>query len=182
MGTARPSLLVAASALLLLFVAVPVARAEEGRPYVGYLLGYQSYQGDVTGSGPLLGLMGGYATSSPLSLELRAGYGASRTYRLGASVAYVFFPRGLFRPFLQAGWEFQTVMMNVTSDEDQVRLRGNGPEVGLGFDYFTHAQSSIGFSVIQRFIRYERPGDPRVLRDLDSRGTLVGLRWNVYYK
>lgn len=176
----RHSRLLIAGFALLLSVA-PAARAQEG-PFIGYQLGYQSYQGDVTGSGTTAGLRFGYAASGPVSFGLRAGVGASGTYQVAGTVEYLFRRRHPFRPFVQAGWGLYSTRVDVTSDEDQIRLKGNGPDVGLGFDYFVNERSSLGLAVTERFVRYDRPSDPRFRSDLDSRSTLVVVRWNVYYR
>lgn len=167
--------------ILLLRFAPSAASAQEG-PFIGYQLGYQSYQGDVTGDGATAGIRIGYATPSPFSVGFRAGYGASGTYQVAGTVEYLFRHRHPFRPFVQAGWGLYSTLLNVTSDDDQVKIRGNGPDIGLGFDYFVNERSSIGLGVTERFVHYDQPNDPRFRSDLDSRSTLVTLRWNVYYK
>ena len=167
--------------MLILFLFGRRASAQEG-PFIGYQLGYRSDRGEVTGSGLTAGLRAGYASSSPVSFELRAGYGASRTYALGGAVEYIFRNKHPFRPFVQAGWGWYAIMLDVTSDRDRVRLQGSGPDVGLGFDYFMNNHASLGLGVAERFIRYDRPSDPRFHRDLDGTTTLILARWNVYYK
>lgn len=163
--------------LFLLFVA-RVSWAQEG-PYLGYQLGYQSYQGDLTGSALMVGLRGGYFTSRPVSFELRA-QGGSKTYQFGGAVEYAFVRKKTFRSYVQAGWGWYAIWVGTSSDE-ALRLRGNGPDIGIGFDYFTNPRSSVGLSVLQRFIRYDQSNDPRLRRDLDSQNTVINLRWNIYY-
>jgi len=59
--------------------AVSVSSAEPGHSYIGYQLGYESTQGDVTGSSLFAGIRAGYGFPSPLSVTLRGGLGASWT-------------------------------------------------------------------------------------------------------
>lgn len=165
--------------LLSLFAASAV-RAQEGS-FVSYQLSHQSYRGDIEGRGLQVGVGLGYTASRPVSFGLRARVGTFRTYQLDGTVEYIFLDRRYFRPFVQVGWGVDSFLVDVTSDKDQIRVRGNGPEVGLGFDYFTHEQASIGLSVAERFIRYDRPNDPRFRSDLEGRSTMINLRWNVYY-
>lgn len=160
--------------------AASAVRAQEG-PFVSYQLSHQSYREDIEGRGLQVGVGLGYAVSRPVSLRLRAAVGTSGTYQLAGTVEYIFLDRRYFRPFVQVGWGVDSLLIDVTSERDQVRVRGNGPEVGLGFDYFTHEQASIGLSVAERFIRYDRPNDPRFRSDLEGRSTMINLRWNVYY-
>lgn len=164
-----------------LFFGVSVSSAEPGDSYIGYQLGYQSIRGDVTGSNLYFGLRGGLGVPSPLLVTLRGAYGRSRTYELGAGLEYAFRPFGAFQPFVSAGYGFEAIKMNVTSDQDQVRLNGNGPDVGLGFDYFTQNRNSIGLGITERFFHYRRPSDPRFRKGLDSRSTMIGVRWNIYF-
>ena len=70
----------------------------------------------------------------------------------------------------------------MTSDQDQVKLNGSGPDVGLGFDYFIRDRSSIGLGVTERFVHYRQPDDPRFREGLNSRSTLINARWNVYFR
>lgn len=161
--------------------AASVFSAEPGDSYIGYQLGYQSTRGDVTGSGASIGLRGGFGVSSPLSVTLRGGLGSSGTYQVGAGAEYTYRRLGRFQPFLSAGYSFEAVKLNVTSDRDQVKLNGNGPDVGLGFDYFIRDRNSIGLGVTERFMHYRKPDDPRFREGLDSRSTLIHARWNVYF-
>src|SRR3569832_1433119 len=144
-----------------------VSSAEPGHSYIGYQLGYQSARGDVTGSGVSIGLRGGYDFGSPLSLTLRGGLGSSGTYQLGAGLEYAYRHLGRFQPFVSAGYGFEAIKLSVTSDQDQVKLNGNGPDVGLGFDYFVRNRSSLGLAVTERFMHYQRPADPRFREGLD---------------
>ena len=164
-----------------LFCAVSVSSAEPGHSYIGYQLGYESTQGDVTGSGLFAGIRAGYGFPAPLSVTLRGGLGVSKTYELGVDAEYAFRQLGRFQPFVMAGYGVQAIKLNVTSDQDQVRLNGSGPDVGLGFDYFTHNRNSIGLGITERFIHYRKPADPRFREGLDSRSTFVGARWNIYF-
>lgn len=158
-----------------------VSSAEPGHSYIGYQLGYQATRGDVTGSGASIGLRAGYGFPAPLSLTLRGGLGSSGTYQLGAGAEYAFRHLGRFQPFVSAGYSFEAIKMDVTSDQDQVKLNGNGPDVGLGFDYFVRDRSSLGLAVSERFMHYQRPDDPRFREGLDSWSTFVGARWNIYF-
>ncbi len=166
-----------AGGILCLLVAAQPSSAQEG-PYLGLQVGYQTYQGDLDGNGTTLGLRGGYASSTPVSVELRAGYGDSRNYQLAAGVEYAFFQFEGFRPYVQVGWGWYGIEAELLSD--QVRLKGYGPDIGLGFDYFSDARTSIGFGIAERFIRYESD-DPRVRDNIDGRTLLLTARWNVYY-
>ena len=96
-------------------------------------------------------------------------------------VLIIFLQLGRFQPFVLAGYGVQAIKMNVTSDQDQVRLYGSGPDVGLGFDSFIRDRSSIGLAVTERFVHYRQPDDPRFRGGLDSRSTLINARWNVYF-
>jgi opacity protein-like surface antigen len=169
------------SIFFLLLVGVSVSSAESGHSFIGYQFGYQSTQGDVTGNNLSVGLRGGFGVSSPLSVTLRGGLGSSGTYQLGAGAEYTYRHLGKFQPFLSAGYGFEAIKLNVTSDQDQVKLNGHGPDVGLGFDYFIRDRNSIGLGVTERFVHYRQPDDPRFRGGLDSRSTLINARWNVYF-
>jgi len=120
-----------------------------------------------------------------LHRALRAEAASSSTCptddNLRAGLESMFRPFGGFQPFLSAGYGVQAVKLNVTSNQDQVRLHGSGLDVGLGFDYFTHNRNSIGLGITERFIHYRKPADPRFREGLDSRSTFVGARWNIYF-
>lgn len=163
--------------LVVLFHGGPPASAQEG-PYLGVQLGYQSYQGDLDGNSTVVGLRGGYASSTPLSVELRAGYGDSKNYQLATGAEYAFLEYERFRPYVQVGWGWYGIEAELLSD--QIRLKGHGPDIGIGFDYFSDDRTSIGFGITERFVRY-RSDDPRFRDDIDGRTLLLTARWNVYY-
>ena len=71
--------LIAGWLFLFSLCAPSVSFAEPGHSYIGYQLGYESTQGDVTGSSLFAGIRAGYGFPSPLSVTLRGGLGASWT-------------------------------------------------------------------------------------------------------
>jgi hypothetical protein len=166
--------------LVALFSGVPVSWGEESGPFVGYQLGYEMARGDVTGNSAQAGVRLGYAASSPVSYALRFGLGISGTYLLEGGVEYAPYQKGPLRPYLMAGWGVYAIQIDLPRDADPGRVEGNGPHIGIGFDYRTSDRASIGLGVAQRFVRY-RPTDSRIRGDLDSTTTLITLRWNVYY-
>lgn len=163
---------------LLLMVVSPAA-AQEGL-FVGYELGYRSYNtemiSDIQGHGITGALRIGYAASPSAAFGLRAGFGPSDNSQLAVTVAYRFRHRRSFRPFVEAGWGLYSTVLNSGTVFERV-IRGNGPDVGLGFEYFVHPHASLGLAVHERYVHYTR-----LSYSINGVSTLAMLRWTVYYR
>lgn len=164
--------------LFLLLSGVSISWAEEGHFYWGYRIGHQSDRGDVTGRSLYSRLLGGYSIGR-VSFDLGLGLGVSPIDEMGVEVEYAF-PLGAFRLFVQAGWGIYNLRLESRFDEDDpIRLHGNGPDVGFGFDYFIRNRTSIGLGTSKHFVHYKR--HDRLSRSLDSRTTVITARWNIYF-
>jgi hypothetical protein len=168
-----------AGAILILFLGGGAPSWAQEGPYWGYELGYVAYREDLEGNELGFSLRGGYGSSRPVSVELRADYGRSRTYQLGAAVTYPFLQEKAFRPFVQAGWAWYAILVRSAFD-DGTRFLGNGPDIGIGFDYFIRERTSLGLMISQRFITYHSDDD-RIKGDINGDSTFLAFRLNQYF-
>jgi len=155
------------------------AEAEEARPYWGFQLMYTDYQGDLTGSGLGFGILGGYKSGGRLSIPLQLAYGPNSTYIVNPGLDYIFWKPGPIETYIHGGYGWYATEVKFSFGD--VKMRGSGPDVGLGADLVQNPGATIGMGVVCRFVRYTQADDSRVQNDINGRQIDVYIRWKIFF-
>lgn|GEM_PF-6563812 len=185
--------------LLFAFAGWNSANAKEGL-YVGLDLvediPEQDLRGDFAKVDPGAGLdvKLGYIFQIPIAIELELGATGHRVKGDNAGIGFfvldfryfpfVFSDRPLY-PYIRAGVGKYALVIRDFKDAfgrtDDLKLTGNGFDIGIGFDFYINSNASFDVGLTQRFVTYNDIDylDSQLTRDV--KGSMTSLNVGLQY-